>query len=83
MGSGPFPSHLLTYSTHFLQTVFPRVPAATTTPAEGPPAKVSDQGAGEGGAFSPSPKSLWDTLTPPLPPQTMSRVIVLAFWHGS
>lgn len=36
----PPPPHSLI---HFLQSVFPRVPAATTTPAEGPPAKVSGQ----------------------------------------
>lgn len=41
MRLGPLPTPFSL--THFLQTVFPRVPAATTTPAEGPPAKVSSQ----------------------------------------
>lgn len=51
---GPFPAHLLI---HFLQSVFPRVPAANPIPAEGPPAKVSGQRGREWDTelFSPSP----------------------------
>lgn len=42
----PGPPHL--FACPPLQAVFPRVPAAPTAPAEGPPAKVSTQRAGAG-----------------------------------
>lgn len=59
----PFPPHSLV---HLLQSAFPRVPAAATTPSEGPPAKVSGQKGGTVGhqAIQSFPIILWGPIRP-------------------